>query len=588
MDRFGRIVDQRWAKGASDLDRVQHTYDRNSNRLTRDVTATGAPTTLDEAYTYDGLDRLTKVNRGALASGTITDASATYTRNWNLDALGNWPSLVTDADGGGAGAPTSQTRTHDARNRITTLAGASLTHDANGNLTSDGSTGKTYTYDAWNRLAKVTAGGLTIAVYEYDALGRQAQSGVTTPTDKRWFSLRWQVLETRPADGKTTQQVWSPVYVDAMVCRDRDTDANGSLDERVYPLHDANFDVTALVDTSGTVVERFIYDRYGGFAVLDANWANDADGLSDVAWGNYYQGHPYDAPAGGTVARNRIPLHYLGRPLQADPTGYADGMSPYEWERSNPTGLLDPLGLTPTLGGFGGINNPEENYVAEWLRELRGMDGQQLYDPSAQFEDFHSALTFPGDISALDSSADLDDEARRLAREFVRLHGRASFCRPGQRTTIRVLMIAPKTQTLPPDSRRIRSCCCDFHIDVLLGVNDIVPNQSPLAPNDAGHWAQWGTVTPVRIVGKAGHTPRNHLGGPFDVMRLQTRPTTDPLQRARGVRHPPVLRRAGSFDPQRWLRDNMRPEQDGYTFVCHSQGCNILMHLLGMGCLGLP
>jgi YD repeat-containing protein len=70
LDRFGRVVDQRWRKystPASDLDRFQYTYDRNSNRKTRAVRATGAPTNLDEAYTYDALDRLTKANRGTLA-----------------------------------------------------------------------------------------------------------------------------------------------------------------------------------------------------------------------------------------------------------------------------------------------------------------------------------------------------------------------------------------------------------------------------------------------------------------------------------------------------------------------------------------
>ena len=38
----------------TDVDRFLYTYDKNSNRLTRDCTATGAPTTMDEAYTYDG------------------------------------------------------------------------------------------------------------------------------------------------------------------------------------------------------------------------------------------------------------------------------------------------------------------------------------------------------------------------------------------------------------------------------------------------------------------------------------------------------------------------------------------------------
>ena len=74
-----------------------------------------------------------------------------------------------------------------------------------------------------------------------------------------FYSAAWQVLEEQVGGNAEVQYVWSPVYVDAMVLRDRDTDANGSLDERVYVLQDANFNVTALVDDSGTVIERYVY-----------------------------------------------------------------------------------------------------------------------------------------------------------------------------------------------------------------------------------------------------------------------------------------------------------------------------------------
>jgi hypothetical protein len=98
---------------------------------------------------------------------------------------------------------------------------------------------------------------------------------------------QWQVIEQREESsgggaGDTEQQfVWSPVYVDAMVLRDRDSDANGSLDERLYAVHDANFNVTAVVGDDGSggweVVERYLYDPYGERTVLDADWSADAN-----------------------------------------------------------------------------------------------------------------------------------------------------------------------------------------------------------------------------------------------------------------------------------------------------------------------
>ncbi len=118
LGRFGRVVDQQWyrsADGGTYADRFRYAYDRSSNRLSRVVTATGAPSTHDEAYGYDSLDRLTRVNRGALVSGTISDVNATWSQSWGMDELGNWDSFVTDANGGTAGGSSTQARAHNRR-----------------------------------------------------------------------------------------------------------------------------------------------------------------------------------------------------------------------------------------------------------------------------------------------------------------------------------------------------------------------------------------------------------------------------------------------------------------------------------------
>ena len=62
-----------------------------------------------------------------------------------------------------------------------------------------------------------------------------------------------------------------------MVLRDRDADANSSngLEERLYVQQDANYSVTSLTDTSGEVVERYVYDPYGTGTVIDAGRSSD-------------------------------------------------------------------------------------------------------------------------------------------------------------------------------------------------------------------------------------------------------------------------------------------------------------------------
>jgi hypothetical protein len=63
--------------------------------------------------------------------------------------------------------------------------------------------------------------------------------------------------------------------------------------------------VTALVDAStGSIIERYMYDPYGQATVLDADWSEDADGASDVANEILFTGLPLDAATGLYARRN--------------------------------------------------------------------------------------------------------------------------------------------------------------------------------------------------------------------------------------------------------------------------------------------
>jgi hypothetical protein len=67
--RFGRVVDQRWQNDTpAVLDQFKYGYDRASNRIWRENSlAHGTADKFDEFYTYDGLQRLTKSERGTLS-----------------------------------------------------------------------------------------------------------------------------------------------------------------------------------------------------------------------------------------------------------------------------------------------------------------------------------------------------------------------------------------------------------------------------------------------------------------------------------------------------------------------------------------
>jgi len=70
-------------------------------------------------------------------------------------------------------------------------------------------------------------------------------------------------------------------YIDEVVLRDRDTDANGSLDETLWYCQNRHFDVVALIDDSGDQREMARYSAYGvpfGMPGGDADGDGDNDG----------------------------------------------------------------------------------------------------------------------------------------------------------------------------------------------------------------------------------------------------------------------------------------------------------------------
>jgi RHS repeat-associated protein len=124
--------------------------------------------------------------------------------------------------------------------------------------------------------------------------------------------------------------------------------------------------VTALVDTDGDVVERYVYDAYGQATVLHG--ADDADGAvteweEDTGgsdWDNrvLYAGYRFDAETGLYHVRHRSYHPALGRWVQRDPAEYVDGMGLYEYVGSSPIAGTDPTGLQ--MGGWGnwGVDVP--------------------------------------------------------------------------------------------------------------------------------------------------------------------------------------------------------------------------------------
>ena len=143
LDRFDRVIDQRWFDygSSADVDRFKYGYDRASNRNWRENTVSknlSTPVYLDEFYTYDGLHRLKTMDRGEL-NGTKTGITGTPAReeDWTLDPLGNWSGYVQKTSGT---TDLDQDRSVNKVNEITDISETTGTswitpsYDKNGNM----------------------------------------------------------------------------------------------------------------------------------------------------------------------------------------------------------------------------------------------------------------------------------------------------------------------------------------------------------------------------------------------------------------------------------------------------------------------
>ncbi len=113
---------------------------------------------------------------------------------------------------------------------------------------------------------------------------------------------------------------------------------------RLYAQQDANYNVTAMVDSNGNVVQRYLFDSYGNMSVLSAAWTPQSD-LFNTQVG--FQGMWLDAASGLYHTPNRDYSAALGRWMEQDPAGYVDGSNRYEGFQGTPVSLLDPAGTFP-------------------------------------------------------------------------------------------------------------------------------------------------------------------------------------------------------------------------------------------------
>jgi RHS repeat-associated protein len=283
-------------------------YERDNTGTLGRETVNGAVTD----YGYDDLYRLT-----AVVVGGVTQQS------WTYDKVGN---RLTQISGG-----VTTNYTYNNANRLLTVNGAAVTHDANGNLTAYGT--DSYGWDVRGRLRTLTRSGASYA-FGYNADGLRTSKTVNGTATSFLLDGDSVVSETTGGVAKYTLQ--SPV-IDQPLARDGK-----------WFVPDKVSSAALLTDGSGSTVQTYGYKPFGELtnSPTDSNpfqftgRENDGTGLM------YYRARYY-APQ-------------WGRFISEDPIGFEGGINQYVYCENNPLNDTDPTGQNiPDYQNFDLLGHPK-------------------------------------------------------------------------------------------------------------------------------------------------------------------------------------------------------------------------------------
>lgn len=336
-----------------------YVYDAAGNIASKQVETPGADSTM-VPYTHNALNQTTAIGgsggaRPMTVRGTTsepakvtatTSAAGAPTKNARMLAGNRFEAdldLATGAnqihlqakDGSGNQANYSYALS------LAAAPAAVPTHDADGNMTSDGV--RAYAWDSQSRLTKITWGGSPVksTEYRYNALGQrseQIEKSGTTETAHYYYLYEGIQFLCRYTGGTAATNI------DRQYLAQGEQRKTGSVWASHYYNRDHLGSIREVMNSDGSLAARYDYDPYGKRQTQYL--ASAYTGGCDLGFtGHITQQSAVSGQGEIVLTLFRAYDPELGRWLSADPIGEAGGMNLYGYIGNGPLNGVDPYGL---------------------------------------------------------------------------------------------------------------------------------------------------------------------------------------------------------------------------------------------------